>query len=142
MSPLFRVLAGFTLAVLVGLCLMLAGCGGKSPVPDAGAQSRTITYTWVNPTTRTNGVALPASQIAGTDVRWGTSQGGPYANTASATGAAQTLAVTLPTTLTCGTVYAVAVTKATDGTQSVPTGEVAFVVGACAPNPPTNFAAN
>lgn len=48
-------------AVVAGLCLLIAG------VPQAA----TRTITWTNPTTNTDGSALPASQITRTTVYWG-----------------------------------------------------------------------
>lgn len=106
------------------------------------AQTRTVTYTWVNPVTRTDGSPFTAAMSAGTDIQWGLVKGGPYVNTLTAPAGATSAVLNLPTTISCGVVYAVGVAKAVDGSRSAPTNEVSRDLGACPPNSPTNFAAS
>lgn len=47
---------------------------------DARAQVTTDVVSWTLPTQRTDGSALPVSEIAKTTVAWGTSAAGPFPN--------------------------------------------------------------
>jgi hypothetical protein len=95
------------------------------------------TVTWTHPTTRTDGSALPASQIGSTKVEWGTCQGssfGTAAGNASAAGAATSLVVP---NLPAGTYCFRAATIDTGGLQSGWSAVVSKVVPVAPPNPPT-----
>lgn len=94
------------------------------------------TVTWTNPTTRTDGSALTASQIGSTKIEWGTCQGssfGAAAGSASAVGAATSLVVpSLPAGTDC---FRVATIDAA-GLQSDWSAVASKVVPVAPPNPP------
>ena len=95
------------------------------------------TVTWTNPTTRTDGSALTASQIGSTKIEWGTCQGssfGTAAGSASAAGAATSLVVP---NLSPGTYCFRAATIDTSGLQSAWSAVASKVVPVAPPNPPT-----
>lgn len=54
---------------------------GALGIYHAQAQVVTDTVSWTLPTQRTDGSALPASEIAKTTIAWGTSVAGPFPNT-------------------------------------------------------------
>lgn len=95
------------------------------------------TVTWTNPTTRTDGSALAASQIGSTKIEWGTCQGssfGAAAWSASAVGAATSLVVQ---NLPAGTCCFRAATIDTSDLQSAWSAVASKVVPIAPPNPPT-----
>lgn len=76
----WKIANAFVILALVAL-LLLAG--------DVFAGTATVT--WTNPTARTDGTALPSSQIGGSRVEWGTCSGSAFGTaqgTLSTTGAA------------------------------------------------------
>lgn len=94
------------------------------------------TVTWTNPTTRTDGSALAASQIGSTKIEWGTCQGssfGAAAGSASAVGAATSLVVQ---NLPAGTYCFRAATIDAAGLQSGWSAVASKVVPVAPPNPP------
>lgn len=93
--------------------------------------------TWTNPTTRTNGAALPSTEIGSTQVEWGTCSGtafGTTSGTQSATGAATTLTIT---NLAAGTYCFRARTVDTLNGYSLWSSIASKVVPLAPPNPPT-----
>lgn len=91
-----RTVGGCVLVLLVVLgAVLLSSCGG--PVESARAQDTVDTITWTAPTQRTDGSALPASEIAGYRFSWGRSPDGPFdLGSADAAGTASTLEVPRP----------------------------------------------
>lgn len=92
--------------------------------------------TWTNPTARTNGAALPSTEIGSTQVEWGTCSGtafGTTSGTQSATGAATTLTIT---NLAAGTYCFRARTVDTLNGYSLWSNIASKVVPLAPPNPP------
>lgn len=112
---------------------LLLGCG--SIIPPAGSQTATAAVSWTNPTTYTDGSAfVPASSMKGALISWGTVKGGAKPNQTVVAGAVTSASVPYPGT--SGTYYFDVVIQDLNGTQSVPSVEVAKVV-AFPPSPPT-----
>lgn len=111
-----------TFAVVAGLlCLLLVGV----------SQAAVRTFTWVHPTTNSDGSALPLSQITRTTLVWGQSE----------TALTSSKAVTGPATTTTldlapGTWYVGARTTA-NGNDSSISNVVQVVIPTPVPNPPT-----
>lgn len=106
--------------VAVGLCLLVAGV----------VQAAVRTVSWVNPTTNTDGSALPATQITSTTVVWGTSSAA-MTNSKVVTGAATSTTIDLAP----GTWFVGARTTA-NGNTSLVSNIVQVVIPQPTPNPP------
>jgi len=94
--------------------------------------------TWVNPTTKTDGTALPAAQITGTRIEYGTCSGSAFgvkAGEVITTGAVVTATVDRPAGTHCFRAYARIV-----GAESAPSN-VAQKVILAAPSPPSTLTA-
>jgi hypothetical protein len=118
-------------AALTGVLLvLLAACSvGETQTVNAVA-------TWTNPTTYTNGAAfVPATNMKGAVISWGTVAGGAKPNQVTVLGAVTTATVPYPGTP--GNYYFDVVIQDKNGTQSVPSAEVLKAVP-FAPNPATN----
>lgn len=103
------------------------------------AWAGTATLTWTNPTTRTDGVALTPTEIAGTRVEWSacTSTGtfGTVAGQQSVAGTATTMTVL---NLAAGNWCFRAYTRDTAGLESVASAVASKIVpSTAAPRPPT-----
>lgn len=102
-------------------------------------QAGTATVSWNNPTTKTDGTALPASQILRTEVEYSTSSTfATIAGTATATGAAESVVITA---LPPSTFYFRAFTVAGGG-RSAASNVVSKVVPDSPPSPPTLITVN
>ena len=91
--------------VAVGLCLLLAGV----------SQAAVRTFTWVHPTTNSDGSALPLSQITRTTLVWGSSET-TMTSSKSVTGTATTTTLDLAP----GTWYVAAKTTAIAPPADIP----------------------
>ncbi len=113
-----------TLAVLVAFGL--SGC------TDARAQVVTDTVSWTWPTQRTDGAALPLSEIAKVTISWGTSTAGPFTNPRDVAPPATSTVFTRAAPVTGERCYVAAITDS-EGRVSGQTGPVCKTVKA-APN--------
>lgn len=113
------------LIVAAGLCLLGLGIGFS----DADAAVRT--FTWVHPTTNSDGSALPLSQITRTTLVWGAS-----ATTMTGSKVVTGTATTTTLDLTPGTWFVAAKTTA-NGNDSPNSNVVQVVIPQPVPNPPT-----
>jgi hypothetical protein len=109
------------LAWVVGLCLLVAGV----------SQAAVRTFTWVHPTTNSDGSALPLSQITRTTLVWGASE---TAMTSSKVVTGNATTTTLD--LAPGTWYVAAKVTA-NGNDSPNSNVVQLVIAQPVPNPPT-----
>ena len=107
--------------VAAGLCLLIAGV----------SQAAVRTFTWVHPTTNTDGSALPLSQITRTTLVWGVS-----ATTMTSSKVVTGTATTTTLDLAAGTWYVGAKTTA-NGNDSDVSNVVQVVIAQPVPNPPT-----
>lgn len=107
--------------VAVGLCLLFAGV----------SQAAVRTFTWVHPTTNSDGSALPLSQITRTTLVWGASETA-LTNSKVVTGSATTTTLDLAP----GTWYVAAKTTA-NGNDSPHSNVLQVVIAQPVPNPPT-----
>lgn len=109
------------LAAAVGLCLLFAGA----------VQAAVRTFTWVHPTTNSDGSTLPLSQITRTTLVWGQSETA-LTNSKVVTGSATTTTLDLAP----GTWYVAAKTTA-NGNDSPNSNVLQIVIAQPVPNPPT-----
>lgn len=107
--------------VAVGLCLLVAGV----------CQAAVRTFTWVHPTTNSDGSTLPLSQITRTTLVWGASETA-MTNSKVVTGSATTTTLDLAP----GTWYVAAKTTA-NGNDSPNSNVLQVVIPQPIPNPPT-----
>jgi len=126
--------AVLTIACLLLAATLLAACGSSQ------AQTVNVVATWTNPTTYTDGSAfVPATNMKGAVVSWGTVKGGAKPNQVTVLGAVTTATVPYPGTP--GTYYFDVVIQDKSGTQSAPSAEVLKSVP-FAPDPATNVQVN
>lgn len=93
--------------------------------------------TWTTPTQYEDGTVLPANEIASYKIYYGLTSNGPYTYQITVPGTLNTVTVT---GLTKGVWYFVATTVATNGLESVYTGQVSkTVISTSRPNPPGNL---
>jgi hypothetical protein len=105
-------------------------------------QTQTVNavVTWTNPATYTDGSAfVPAANMKGALISWGTVKGGAKPNQVVVTGAVTTATVPYPGTE--GTYYFDVVIQDKSGTQSAPSAEVAKIIP-FPPSPATNVQVN
>jgi hypothetical protein len=107
---------------VVGLCLLFSGL----------AQAATVTVSWTNPTTNTDGSALPASAITRTTIVYGTTSA--MTSNKVVTGSATSTTLDLAP----GTWY-VAAKSTANGNDSNLSAVVTYVVAQPTPNPPTGL---
>lgn len=120
LSPIFLLVFMAVLA-LFGLSVAFAG---------------TATVTWTNPTARTDGTALPASQIGSTRVEWGTCSGSAFGTTQGNQSATGAVTSTIISDLIPGTYCFRAATVDAAGVQSGWSNIASKVVPVAPPNPP------
>lgn len=120
--------------------LALAALPALHACSKAEAQVVTDTVTWVLPTQRTDGSALPVGEIAKTTIAWGTSAAGPFPNVqdVAAPGTSHVFTRSSPG---LGTRCYTAFVTDTEGRVSGSTGPVCKTVKA-APNAPTGLTVN
>ena len=127
----------FLIAML--LTLVASGCLFASP-----ALATIVNTTWTNPTTRTNGDALPASELRGTRVERGTCDGALFGTVQSegiASAGATALTFDLGPGLYCFRAFARAVDRAnpTAFFESFASNVASRALADAPPNPPTGL---
>ncbi len=94
------------------------------------------TVSWTNPTTRTDGTALPSSQIGSTRVEWGTCSGSAFGSALGNQSATGTATSTIINNLAPGTYCFRAATVDAAGLQSGWSNIASKVVPVAPPSPP------
>lgn len=118
-------------AAFLLLVALLALIGG----PDT-AQAGQATVSWTNPSANTDGSPLPASQITGSVVEWGTCSGAAFGAPAGETTTAGAATSVVIESLAPGA-YCFRVATRANGLQSEWSAVAAKAVPFPAPNPPT-----
>lgn len=124
-SPHFT---AFLAVALIGV-IALSGCTAESQPP-------TDVLTWVHPTQREDGAALPLAEIDATLINWGPS-GGPYTQGSQTVNAPATTA-SVPRPNVAGNRCYIAFTRDTTQRISAPTPQVCLAVVA-PPKAPTGL---
>ena len=126
---------------IAGVLLSLAGLLGIITMPPADSAGATVqdVLSWTMPTHNTDGTPLLLTDIAATNIAWGSASGGPYPNTQDVPAPATTLTLVRSGDGTGTRCYraAVTTTAATNSVQSQWTPEVCKTVRA-PPNPPSD----
>lgn len=120
------------LSSILLLAFVLVGCSNVT------SQEEGIRLAWQLPTMYEDGSPLSPAELEATIIRYGETAGGPYTGTHTVPAPATQTTLTGALPGGCGTVYMVAVARATNGLESGPSNEVSFTEP-CRPNPPSNL---
>lgn len=104
---------------------------------SGAAYAAPLNFSWVAPTQRTDGTALPTSQIAGYKVEWGTCNGALFGSPLGSLIAPNTATTASSPNVSAGTYCGRVFTNATDGTVSASSNVGIKTVLPAPPNPPT-----